>query len=1034
MKEGEQARAEIVSVLRQARVRAVGLAAGRAVSLLLAGVLAAFLGGALIASVGSSAAGRGVALALGAGAVAGVVLFCLRSPLQRVASRANDPRLLARLLGGPSDLLSSVELSQEPERGASTELLSLLHVRAARAAKQIDPARALPGSSLRWPLAALCSAALLWLVLLSFAPVYVARGVSRLLDGEAAGPPAALSPIAGDLSITYLYPAYTGLPARTEEGTAGDLRAPRGTEVRIAARADRDLEQAFAVVNGAPLRLEAAGQGHRQLAGGFPLAQPGQWSLRFADARGRTVAQGPARPIEIVADAPPQVTIEAPKQPVLEVDPQGQVPIAWSASDDYGLTEVSLVFQRTGAKEERIVLQSPQGAAKRLRGVYGWQLAPLQLRPGDKVSYHLEAKDNDAVDGPQRAVSATQAIKMFSATEHTRESLVRAQALWERLIALAADRLEEKPPPPGAEEASAWYATSSQRDKEARALAQELGAAGSDLLRDRLAPKAVGRALRYAASGLGPFLQRTSIARAAVSRGALGREGAARALAGALAGEIREEEKDILYLQDLLDRARLDAMRELGKELSASRRELLRLAEKLRKAQDEDTRKELLAEVSRMRERIQELMARMSELARGIQDEHLNREAAESVEREQDLLGQLSDIQRKLQSGKVDEALKELDRLGQQIEKLEQDLQKSAGQQQSGQYAQEAKALREAAGELRALQQKEQDLEKRTAQLRREMRSQAQQHFQQRGGKDLVKKLKANAEQAKKAIGQIDPKVAEQVGLEDSLDNAQARATDLSRALEAGDFDEALDAAERAERAVETLQGRLAMEDQVAQRYPGFARDPAGVRKSMRSAGEAEPPLRQIVQDLQDALPREGQGMTPEQMQRMQKQAQEQGRLKDQLGKVREQLSEVGKKVPIFGPQHEQMLEQAEQGMQGAEQKLRRGEPRGAQAGEQQALDKLSQFQQAMEKLAQQSGQSSGQGMPMPWGEPQGNEGDDESADNSDGVRHDKVEIPDAESSRAPAEFRKELLDAMKQTAPEKYKERVKQYYEELVK
>jgi hypothetical protein len=84
-----------------------------------------------------------------------------------------------------------------------------------------------------------------------------------------------------------------------------------------------------------------------------------------------------------------------------------------------------------------------------------------------------------------------------------------------------------------------------------------------------------------------------------------------------------------------------------------------------------------------------------------------------------------------------------------------------------------------------------------------------------------------------------------------------------------------------------------------------------------------------------------------------------------------------------------------------------------------------------MEKLAKQQG-SGGQGIPMPWGEPQG-EGEEE-GDNPDSIRHERVEIPDAESSRAPAEFRKELLDAMKQAPPEKYKERVKQYYEELVK
>jgi hypothetical protein len=233
---------------------------------------------------------------------------------------------------------------------------------------------------------------------------------------------------------------------------------------------------------------------------------------------------------------------------------------------------------------------------------------------------------------------------------------------------------------------------------------------------------------------------------------------------------------------------------------------------------------------------------------------------------------------------------------------------------------------------------------------------------------------------------------------------------------------------------VETLQGRLNMEDHVAQRYPGFSRDPAGVRKSLRGASEAQQPLQEIVRQLQDALPREGQGTTAEQMQRLRQQGQEQGALKDKLGKVRDQLGEVGKKVPIFGPQHEQMLQQAQEGMSGAEQRLYRGEPRGAQAGEQQAIEKLSQFQDAMEKLAKQSGQGGGQGgMPMPWGEPSG-DGNEEDGPESDGVRHDKVEIPDAESSRAPAEFRKELLDAMKQAPPEKYKERVKQYYEELVK
>src|SRR6267154_1761499 len=47
-------------------------------------------------------------------ATAGVVVFSLRSPLQRAAAR--DDAALARLLAGSSELLSSVELSRAPEQ------------------------------------------------------------------------------------------------------------------------------------------------------------------------------------------------------------------------------------------------------------------------------------------------------------------------------------------------------------------------------------------------------------------------------------------------------------------------------------------------------------------------------------------------------------------------------------------------------------------------------------------------------------------------------------------------------------------------------------------------------------------------------------------------------------------------------------------------------------------------------------------------------------------------------------------------------
>src|SRR5207237_2295073 len=103
------------------------------------------------------------------------------------------------------------------------------------------------------------------------------------------------------------------------------------------------------------------------------------------------------------------------------------------------------------------------------------------------VTYSVEAKDNDAVDGPQRGASAVQVLKVFSAAEHSRESLLRAQALWERLVAVTADRIEEPPPPPE-KDPQAWYSRTSAKDAQILQLAGHLQRAGPERLRDQLPP------------------------------------------------------------------------------------------------------------------------------------------------------------------------------------------------------------------------------------------------------------------------------------------------------------------------------------------------------------------------------------------------------------------------------------------------------------------------------------------------------------------------------------------------------------------
>ena len=79
----------------------------------------------------------------------------------------------------------------------------------------------------------------------------------------------------------------------------------------------------------------------------------------------------------------------------------------------------------------------------------------------------------------------------------------------------------------------------------------------------------------------------------------------------------------------------------------------------------------------------------------------------------------------------------------------------------------------------------------------------------------------------------------------------------------------------------------------------------------------------------------------------------------------------------------------------------------------------------------QGKGGGGGMGFPFPFGDPGG--GGEESGDGREASR-EKVKIPGAEAYKVPEEFRKDLLDAMRQGAPERYKGEVQHYYEELVK
>jgi hypothetical protein len=108
--------------------------------------------------------------------------------------------------------------------------------------------------------------------------------------------------------------------------------------------------------------------------------------------------------------------------------------------------------------------------------------------------------------------------------------------------------------------------------------------------------------------------------------------------------------------------------------------------------------------------------------------------------------------------------------------------------------------------------------------------------------------------------------------------------------------------------------------------------------------------------------------------------------------------------------------------MGGAAEGLESKDARKSLGEQQGALEALRGLQRQME---QQGGGKGKGGLPMPLSMGSGR---------GRGIKKERVEIPDEDPNAAPQQLRKDVMDAMKQGAPDRYREQNKRYYEELVK
>ncbi len=1013
---------------------------GTAAALALAGVLALLVLAAAVAlGLGAPVWLRGIAFA----AAAGLAVVAAGWAFRRIAatSDAELAEALERADPDAAGLATAVSLRDElpqleaeaPEKRAFSPELARAHVEAAaHRAFLLDPRRAFDLRPVK-RVAAGAGGAVLALAVVALLSDAASPGLGRLARGdaraEATGGDPRAEPITSEVKLTYLYPAYTGLPTKVVEGTAGDIAAPKGTEVRLETRADREVAKAFVEVDGASLPLQVTGG--RDLAGTISVQKSGSYAFRFEDARGRVLAVGPPIPIVAAEDGAPQVKLLAPVAELV-VGERDRVELAWEASDDYGVAKLELVFKVGGGDEEVAPIGTLDRTPRRADGKHPWELAPLGLRPGDVVTYYVRAFDADGVQGGKHGVSRTQTLKVFSEAEHRRELVARVEKAWEKMVVALGDRITPREGPQAVEGAQRIPA-GRPADEQVAEVVGELKELGAALRKDEKAPRELAVAAVNIATGLDGKTRLTrQVRHSAQQRAAVGDLGALPRLDAAEGAEQKELENDVLYLEALLDRQKLEEMRELAREMSDSRRELARLLEQYKQEASDPVKRRIQQEIARLKARMAELMKKMAELGKSIQDEHLNAEAMKQLAEQKDMMGELDELQKLLAEGKIDEAMQKLQELGMQLDEMEKDLEKAQDGQteQSPEMKELAEQLKKFQDELSDLKETEEQLAKRTEELKRDYQRQIQKELAEKGQK-AVDELRAKVEKAREKLADVPEGFTSFSQRENALDGAKERLEDLDHALAAKDFDAARESAESALMYEQSVTGDLERELEYGSAFRG--RPEPGLAEANRNAREAERLTAEVKKELDELFPDPSEKMSGAQKQQMEQMAREQRQLRERMQALREQAAKIGEKAPIFDQDAERAMAGAQGSMEDASGRLGGRDPGGALASERRALEQLQGLEDAMEQAMQRARKNgTGKGFPLPLAM-RGGRG---SEDGIDGEMNpdEKVLIPGADQYKVPEEFRRDILEAMKQGAPDAFREHVKEYYEEIVK
>jgi len=786
-----------------------------------------------------------------------------------------------------------------------------------------------------------------------------------------------LGPLVGDLKIKLHYPDYLQRPPQQRLNVSGAFKAPKGTRLELSATT---LEPAKALLmrfkegEDLPWSLKEGREGQGVLL----LERALEWRFVLRSREGTEWEEQIPRHIHLESDHPPLVKLKEPAED-LELDDPRTLSVSFEAKDDFGLSRAAILIALVEQPEQAERQELLEVSGRRFLGQDDLDLSLLHVQPGDRLALTVEVYDNNGVDGPQRGISATRFItirspksKHYALSASLRESL-------ELMITALADRLEFEPL------VEHWGDLKSSSQAAISAFEEVLKL----MAEDPLTAKEIYLALQGRLIGL-------ERAFAAVHAPEIQAEERLNQ------GVIEELEQSVILLEAMIARMALEDMAALAEEIRAAKAHLRELMQGYKERPSEALKKRIMRDLQRLRQRIDEMRARMAQLSQRLPQEFLNLEGmkkgevSKSLEQTKD---QIEEMKKLLEEEKIDEALSALEEMEQALDELSGALEKDMQKIHEESNPALQKAISELMDQTRDLIKRQESLSQKTENLRQEQAAQMQKMLKEELG-NALKEIKENAGQLRLRVEKIEPQQLPRF-MEDDLEHLRERVDHLNQALADEQVMEALEAAERSMDQLESLS-----------RF-SYNRRSSSEKRSMREAHSLNQGIiQELARLISQARRKAGQQQASQGAQHLSGEQTEIGRSTQRL---QQRLQQQTQQLPGLEGVPQEQLKRARSSMEEAAQQLRHRKPSRARPGQQQAMHELQGLMEGLKRSAKPK-QAQGQ-----------RQGGRRSS-------QEQVQIPKAKEYEAPAEFRQELLEAMKDRAPEEFQESVKRYYESLVR